>query len=162
MEELVTSGLVKSIGIANFTAPMILDLLSYAKTLPAVNQIELHPYLQQSSLVSFCQYKGIAITAYSPLGSPGGLKTGEPVLLEDPLIKKIAQNHKKTPAQILLRWGIERDTIVIPKSTDEERIKSNSEIFNFALSPEESAEIKTLDLKYRFVNPENWWKIPYF
>src|SRR3989344_852882 len=162
MEELVRMGLVKAIGVANFTAPMLLDLLSYAKINPAVNQIELHPYLQQEALVQFCQYKNIAVTAYSPLGTPGGLGEKDPILLKDKTIGEIAQKHQKSPAHILLRWAIQRNTIVIPKSTTPARIKENISIFDFELSEEEVETIKTLDRKHRFVNPEDWWKIPYF
>jgi len=162
MEDLVRSGLVKAIGFANFTAPMLLDLLSYAKIKPAVNQIELHPYLQQAALVEFCQYKNIAVTAYSPLGSPGGLQPEEPVLLGDKVIAGIARKHGKTPAQILIRWAIERNTIAIPKSTDEEHIRSNIRVFDFELSDEDRRVIGALDRKYRFINPADWWKLPYF
>ncbi len=163
MEELVKSGLVKSIGVANFTAPMLIDLLSYANIKPAVNQIELHPYLQQSKLVTFCQQLGIAITAYSPLGSVGSSKEkGMPIILEDQIILDIAKNHNKSPAHILLRWAIQRGTIVIPKSTTPEKIKENIHIFDFELSEEEMEKIQSLDKGVRFVDPYEWWKIPYF
>lgn len=161
MEELVRSGLVKAIGVANFTAPMTLDLLSYAKIIPAVNQIELHPYLQQSALVEFCQYKGIAATAYSPLGSPASVEN-KPVLLEDKIIKKIAERHKKSPAQILIRWAIGRNTMAIPKSTTPERIKENIDVFDLELTKADKEAISTLDRKLRYVDPQEWWKIPYF
>jgi len=124
MEELVGAGLVKAIGVANFTAPMLLDLLSYAKLRPATNQIELHPYLQQSRLVEFCQRLGIVVTAYSPLARPG-YKEMTARLVDETLIQKIASAHGKTPAQVLLRWGIQRDTIVIPKSTHPDRIRES-------------------------------------
>lgn len=162
MEDLVRVGFVKAIGVANFTAPMLLDLLSYAKRKPAMNQIELHPYLQQESLVQFCRYKNIAVTAYSPLGTPGALKSEDPVLLKDEVIQKIAKHHVKSPGQILIRWAIERDTIAIPKSINSNHIKENREVFDFTLSAEELDAIKGLDKKYRFVNPADWWKIPYF
>lgn len=162
MEDLVKEGLVRSIGVSNFTAPLLLDLLSYSKISPAVNQIELHPYLQQSDLVEFCHYKNIAVTAYSPLGSPGGLRSGDPVLLEDKTLRAIAKNHGKSPAQILIRWALQRNTIVIPKSTNPENIKNNIAVFDFEISKEEMGLIKTLDRKFRFVNPKDWWRLPYF
>lgn len=162
MEELTQSGLVKAIGVANFTAPMLLDLMSYAKIHPAVNQIELHPYLQQSALVEFCHAQNIAVTAYSPLGTPGGLKAGEPVLLEDKVLHEIAASHGKSTAQILIRWAIERDTMAIPKSTNKEHLKSNIKVFDFALSRQDIEKIKKLERRYRFVNPADWWKVPYF
>lgn len=164
MEELVASGLVRAIGVANFTGQMIVDLLSYAKIKPAVNQIELHPYNQQNHLVTFCQKQGIAVTAYSPLGTPANAKAegSDVILLEDPKIQAIAKNHGKTTAQILIRWAIERGTIVIPKSVTPENIRSNMDVVDFKLSPEEMASIATMDRRYRFVNPWEWWGIPYF
>lgn len=160
-EELVKNGLVKAIGVSNFTAPMILDLLSYSKISPAVNQIELHPYNQQTALVEFCQYKNIAVTAYSPLGSQNREK-GKPVLLKDQNVKVIAERHGKSPAQILLRWATERGTIAIPKSATPERIKENISIFDFELTEEDRQAMAKLDRKLRYVDPVEWWKIPYF
>lgn len=163
MEKLVEIGLVKAIGVANFTTTMLIDLLSYAKIKPAVNQIELHAYLQQPELLEFCKYNNIVITAYSPLGSPGNSKDkGFPVLLEDKIVNEIAQSHNKTPAQILIRWAIQRETIVIPKSVTPERIKENVDVFDFELSESEMKQIANLDRNLRFVNPSIWWKIPYF
>jgi diketogulonate reductase-like aldo/keto reductase len=161
MEDLVKDGLVKAIGVSNFTAPIILDLISYAKVPPAVNQIELHPYNQQTALVEFCRYKGIGITAYSPLGSQEN-PSSKPILLEDKKIKEIAERHGKSPAQILIRWAIERNTVAIPKSITPERIKEDIEVFDFSLSPEDKKEISALDRKLRYVDPAEWWKIPYF
>ncbi len=163
MENLVRAGLVKAIGVANFTAPMLLDLLSYGKMPPAMNQIELHPYLQQSELLKFCQWQNIAVTAYSPLGSPGNYGTSDlPAVLEDPVIGRIAKTHGKTPAQILVRWAVERGTIAIPKSTHPARIGENAAVFDFALSQEERADIAQLNRGLRYVDPYHWWKIPYF
>ncbi|KKQ13231.1 MAG: Aldehyde reductase [Candidatus Nomurabacteria bacterium GW2011_GWE1_36_71] len=154
MEELVQAGLVKAIGVSNFTAPMLNDLISYAKVKPAVNQIELHAYLQQSELVEFCKYNNVVVTAYSPLGSPGNYKDkGFPELIEDKTIKEIAN---------IIRWGIQRGTVLIPKSTTPERIKENIDVFDFELSEEEMKIIQELNRNLRFVNPGIWWKIPYF
>ncbi|MFA6386524.1 MAG: aldo/keto reductase [Candidatus Paceibacterota bacterium] len=163
MEELVELGLVKAIGVSNFTTMMLVDLLSYAKIKPAVNQIELHPYLQQTELLEFCKSNGIIVTGYSPLGSPGNNKDkGLPILVEDSTILAIASSHNKSPAQILIRWGIQRGTVVIPKSVTEERIKENLNVFDFELSGEEMNKIAELNKNFRFVNPHDWWKIPYF
>ena len=170
MEGLVSAGLVKAIGVSNFTAPMIVDLLSYAKIPPAVNQIELHPYLQQTRLVEFCQRKGITLTAYSPLGRPGAPaprpflegKNSEGRLVDEKIITDIAARRKKTPPQVLLRWGIQRNTVVIPKSVTPARIQENIDIFDFELSEEEMQAIATLDRKQRFVDLYAWSKIPYF
>jgi diketogulonate reductase-like aldo/keto reductase len=163
MEKLVESGLVKAIGVANFTAPMLIDLLSYAKIRPVVNQIELHPYLQQTELIEFCASQNIVVTGYSPLGSPGNYQPkGFPVIAEDPVIVKIAKTHKKSPSQVLIRWGVQRGTVVIPKSITPQRIEENLNVFDFELSDSEMQSIKGLNRNLRFVNSYVWWKIPYF
>jgi alcohol dehydrogenase (NADP+) len=164
MEKLIKSGLVRAIGVANFTAPMLLDLLAYAKIKPAVNQIELHPYNQQTELVEYCQYNNIAVTAYSPLGSPGNFPGNERKysLFEDEQLIKIANDHDKSVAQVLLRWAIQRQTIAIPKSLNEKNITQNIQVFDFELSEEDLNLIGSLDKKHRFVDPARWWKIPYF
>ena len=165
MEQLVSTGLVRAIGVANFTGPMLLDLLTYTKVRPVMNQIELHPYNQQTRLVEFCHYNNIAVTAYSPLGRPGSVRVqenGGPMLVEEKIITDIAQAHKKSVTQILLRWAIQRGTMAIPKSVTPANIKNNMEIFDFELSEKEMIAIAGLDRGYRFVDPYEWWKIPYF
>ncbi|MFA5954495.1 MAG: aldo/keto reductase [Patescibacteria group bacterium] len=163
MEELVDAGLVRSIGVANFTAPMLLDLLSYARVLPAMNQIELHPYIQQPELVQFCTERGIQVTAYSPLGSRGNTeKRGLPSPLDDATIISLAKQHNKTPAQIALRWAIQRKTIPIPKSVTPKRIKENYDVYDFELSESDMQAIRQIDKNMRFIDPSLWWKIPYF
>ena len=164
MEKLVANGLVKAVGVANFTGPMLVDLLTYAKIKPVMNQIELHPYNQQTKLIDFCNYQNIAVTAYSPLGSPGNTKArvGQPILLEDAKVIEIANKHKKSPAQVLIRWAIQRNTVVIPKSVTPENIKNNFEVFDFELSKDEMEILGGLDRGHRFVDPWKWWKVPYF
>lgn len=161
MEKLVEAGLVKAIGVANLSVAQLIDLLSYAKIRPAMNQVELHPYLQQSRLVEFCQYRDIAVTAYSPLGRPGAAEMAGK-LVDDETIVKIARAHKKSPAQVLLRWGVQRNTVVIPKSTHRERIKENIDIFDFEISKKEMEAIASLERGQRLVDPYEWGKIPYF
>lgn len=160
MEDLVKKGLVKSIGISNFTVMMIVDLLTYAKIKPVVNQIEVHPYNSQVELINFCHSQKIAITAYSPLGGqpqPGGIH-----LLDEDIIKKLAKKYNKSPSQIVLNWGVNRNTIVIPKSTHPDRILENSQIFDFKLTKEEQQQIDNLNQDYRTCDPINFWDIPYF
>jgi diketogulonate reductase-like aldo/keto reductase len=162
MEKLIDAGLVKSIGVANFTAPMIQDLLSYARVKPAMNQIELHPYNSQPELVEFCQKKNVVLTAYSPLGSPGNAGLGGPQLLEDPVVISIAKAHQKSAAQVLIRWSIERNIVVIPKSTTPKRIAENLDVFDFKLTQKEMNQLSGLNRDHRYVDPSSVWGIPYF
>lgn len=162
MQDLVAKGMVKSIGVANFSVMMLQDLLTYAQIKPVINQVELHPYNTQENLIAYCKHHQIVMTAYSPLGTPGELKKSDPVLLQDPVLIKIAQKHQKSIAQILIRWANQRLTVVIPKSINPQRIKENISVFDFALSSEEMQQISSLNRNYRFVNPIDWWGIPYF
>lgn len=162
MEGLVKKGLVKSIGVANFTTVMLVDLLTYAKIKPVMNQVELHPYNSQTELIDFCRHHGMAVTAYSPLGNSSLVKPEGQRLLDDVVIKKIALNHHKSPAQVVLNWGINRDIVVIPKSTHPKRIEENITIFDFKLTASEVEKINRLNKNSRLVNPIEWWGIPYF
>lgn len=159
MEELVDKGLVKSIGVSNFTTPMLLDLLTYAKKKPVMNQIEIHPYNAQLDFVDFCKKKNISITAYSPLGSHGP-KENRPI--EDKTIIEIAKKYDKTPAQILIRWVSQREVVVLAKSTNTSRIKENFEVLDFELEQDDMERISELNKNQRFVDPLNFWGIPYF
>lgn len=159
MEQLVEKGLVKSIGVANYTAPMILDLLSYAKIKPVTNQIEVHPYNSQTELVEYCNKHQIHVTAYSPLGSASG-DASRP--LEDSLIIDIATKYGKSPAQVLIKWSLQRGLIVIPKSSNPTRITENCWVSDFELKEADMTAISGLNKNHRFVNPSEWWGIPYF
>ncbi|OBZ86729.1 D-galacturonate reductase [Choanephora cucurbitarum] len=153
MEKLLDTGKVKSIGVANFSIPNLERLLKTAKVVPAVNQIELHPYLPQTKLVEYCTSKGIHCSAYSPLGS------SQSTLLQDDTLNKIAQAHGKSVAQILISWGVTR-TSVLPKSVNPERIKANIETVE--LSDEEIQAINDISktTTKRFVRPA--WGVPVF
>ena len=159
MEALVDKGLVKSIGVANFTAPMIVDLLTYASFIPVINQIEIHPYNSQKDLVDYCHKKEIKITAYSPLGSYGDLQDRP---ISDEVVIKIAKLHNKTPAQVLIKWCIHRGLSVIPKSTNSERIAENIDVFALNLTDEDMEKLDALNKDQRYVDPSGWWGIPYF
>ena len=159
MEGLVEKGLCRSIGISNFNAQLVMDLLRYAKIKPAALQIEHHPYLTQEGLVTYTKSQGIAITAYSSFGPVSYHELDmqrakdTPLLFENETIKSIAQKHGKTPAQVLLRWSTARDVAVIPKSNNQQRLAQNLEFSELELSQDELKEISGLDRNLRFNNP---------
>uniref|UniRef100_A0A2N9GXL3 NADP-dependent oxidoreductase domain-containing protein n=1 Tax=Fagus sylvatica TaxID=28930 RepID=A0A2N9GXL3_FAGSY len=161
MEDLVSMGLVRSIGISNYDIFLTRDCLAYSKVKPAVNQIETHPYFQRDSLVKFCQKHGICVTAHTPLGGAVANTElfGSVSCLDDPVLKGLAAKYKRTVAQIVLRWGIQRNTVVIPKTSKLERLEENFQVFDFELTKEDMDLIKSLERNYRINNPAKFWGI---
>ena len=157
MEKLVDDGLVKHIGICNFGTSLLRDLLSYARIRPAVLQVESHPFLVQEKLLRYCQQEKIAFTAFSPLGAASyyslGMAAPHESLLDHPIVQCIALEKHRSTAQVLLRWGVQRGTSVIPKTTSVARMKENLEIFDFVLSADEMQSISSLDRQRRFNDP---------
>jgi diketogulonate reductase-like aldo/keto reductase len=138
LEELHAAGRVRAIGVCNFKPHHLEELLKTAEIKPAVNQIELHPRLQQIETRALCTMHGIAVEAYSPL-----MQGGE--ILRDPLITELARKHHKTPAQIVLRWHMQNGFIAIPKSVNPLRIRENANIFDFELSADELLAVNALN-----------------
>lgn len=161
MEECYEEGLMKAIGISNYVGSLVLDVERYAKHMPQTLQIEHHPYLVQQDLVDLCKSRGIAVTAYSSFGPQSFLELNmqkahdAPLLLEHKVITGIAEKHKKTPAQVLLRWATQRGVAVIPKSNNQGRLQQNLDVCSFDLSKDEVEQISGLDQDLRFNNPQN-------
>ncbi len=157
MEGLVGAGLVKRIGICNFTTGMVRDLQSYAVVPPQVLQVEMHPYLAQPRLLRYCQDENIAVTAFSPFGAssyvPLGMAGADESVLEDSVVVEIAAAHGRTPGQILLRWAVQRGTVAVPKTQTPVRLRENLAIFDFELGDGEMARIDELDRGRRFNDP---------
>ncbi|PIN12981.1 Aldo/keto reductase family protein [Handroanthus impetiginosus] len=132
MEALYDSGKAKAIGVSNFASKKLGDLLDVARVPPAVDQVECHPSWQQAKLREFCKSKGVHLSAYSPLGSPGTTWLRSEVL-QHPVLVSTAEKLGKTPAQVALRWGLQMGHSVLPKSTTESRIKENFDVFSWSI-----------------------------
>ncbi|KAJ4819665.1 NAD(P)-linked oxidoreductase superfamily protein [Rhynchospora pubera] len=153
MEKLYDSGKARAIGVSNFSSKKLEDLLSVARVPPAVIQVECHPVWQQEKLHALCQSKGIHLTAYSPLGSPGSTWMKNNDVLERPIVVSLAEKLGKTPAQVVLRWGIQSGHSVLPKSTNEARIKQNLDLFNWSIPDDLFGEFSKIE-QARFLRAE--------
>jgi len=151
-EGFVREGKVKSIGVSNFTEKQLEYLTQNSEIPPAVNQVEVHPYFAQEAMKAYCDSKGIAVMAYSPLGSstPNFPEQHGATLMSLPLIKDIADGLGKTPSQVLIRWSLQRGCISIPKSGNPERIAQNGDVLSWELSTEDMAKITGLNSNFRY------------
>jgi diketogulonate reductase-like aldo/keto reductase len=146
LETLLKDGKVRAIGVSNFMVGHLTDLLDVAEIVPAVNQVELHPYFQQPEVQALNAEHGIVTQAWSPIGGITFYRdSGHTSTLEDPVIVTIAESHSKSPAQVMLRWHLQEGRSVIPKSTKPRRIAENFDVLDFELTPGEVAAIDGLD-----------------
>jgi diketogulonate reductase-like aldo/keto reductase len=143
LQEIHSKGLAKAIGVSNYTVQHLKELLENSDVIPAVNQIEFHPFIykEQKEVLEFCKQKGIIVEAYSPLARAQDM--------ENTTLHAVAEHHGKTIAQVMLRWAIQHGTVPIPKSTNPGRIKENFQVFDFELSDEEMKTINALSSNKR-------------
>lgn len=151
LENLYDLGLIKAIGVSNFQPHQLEEIRRIARIQPMVNQIESHPLMNNQDLIDYCHQAGIAVGAWSPLGGP------RINLLSHPVLQMLAKKYERTEAQIVLRWHIQRGLIVIPKSVHQERIISNSQIFDFTLQDEDMEAIQSINMDLRIgPDPDNF------
>lgn len=141
MEEVYKSGKAKAIGVSNYTIKHLQQLLNECEVKPAVNQVELHVFLQQPELLEFCKKHDIVVEAYSPLAHGYGI--------DNSTLAKIAKKHSKSNAQVMLRWCIQKGVVILPKTTHEARLKENMAVFDFELDKDDMKELKKLDKNFR-------------
>jgi len=165
MEALADAGLAKAIGVSNFSCSLVQDLLATCRVKPAANQVEIHPYNAQASLSAFMAANGIAVTGFSPIGSSSYVEIGmdkghSKGVLENDTTVAIATAHGATPAQVCLRWQIQRGHAIVPKSTNPGRLRENlaAGTDKFVLSAEQMAQITALDQKLRYNDPGEFTK----
>lgn len=157
MESIYDKGLARQIGVCNYNTGLMHDLMAYARIKPSMLQIESHPYLTQENLLRLCEQYSVAVTAFSPLGSLSyvelDMAKNNETLLEQSAIVAAANRTGKTPAQVILRWGIQRGTAIIPKTSKRQRLIENAALFDFELSDDEMSQISALDCNRRFNDP---------
>jgi len=157
MEELVRAGLVREIGVCNYNSGLLHDLMSYAEIKPAMLQIESHPYLAQENLIRLAGIYNMAVTAFSPLGAGSyvslQMANDKDSVLHEQVVLEAAARLDRSPAQIVLRWGVQRGLAVIPKSRQRDRLKQNLQVFDFSLTDTEVSAISALNQNRRFNDP---------
>nr|XP_034366214.1 aldo-keto reductase family 1 member C15-like [Arvicanthis niloticus] len=155
LEKCKDAGLSKSIGVSHFNHKQLELILNKPglKCKPTCNQVECHPYLNQSKLLEFCKSKDIVLVVYSALGTqrdPYWVSSDSPYLLEDPVLMTIAKKHNRTPGQVALHYQLQRGVVVLAKSFNEKRIKENFQVFEFELTPEDMKAIDSLNRNFRY------------
>lgn len=153
MLKLKETGKFKAVGVSNFNIEQLERIIKETGVVPAVNQVESHPYLPQKELIEYAKKKGIVITAYSPLGTPdrpGAETSKDPILMNDPALPEIAKNYNKTIAQVLIKFHVQRGLVVIPKSVTPARILQNIQVLDFELSPEDLETLQNLKTHQRY------------
>jgi len=157
MEELVDSGLVRSIGVCNYSTGLLHDLMAYSRIKPVMLQIESHPYLTQENLIRQARDYNIAVTAFSPLGSLSyvslDMATDDDSILHQPEVLETSKELGRTPAQVVLKWGIQRGTAIVPKTVQLQRLKENIDLFDFHLTDKQMESITSLNCDRRFNDP---------
>ena len=141
MEWLLDEGLCRAVGVSNYTVAHLEELLAASRVVPAVNQVEFHPLLYQKELLEFCRGGSIQLEAYSPLARTRGFS--------DPKVREVCERYEKTPAQVYLRWVLQHRVVVIPKSSDRGRLKENTDVFDFSISPEDMRMLDSLSRDLR-------------
>jgi len=149
LERLLADGRVRAIGVSNFMPEHLQRLLATSSVVPAVNQIELHPYFQQRAVQRLDAEHGIVTQAWSPIGGITAYRAGGKNAFDDPILKEVARQHGKSPAQVMFRWHLQQGRSVIPKSTKPARIAENFDVFDFELSDQQIASIDALDTEVR-------------
>jgi D-xylose reductase len=157
MESLVEAGLVRNIGVCNYNSALLHDLMAYSRIKPAMLQVESHPYLTQERLLRLAADYDLPVTAFSPLGALSYLSLdmadASESVLEQEVVRTAAARVQRTPAQVVLRWGIQRGTAIIPKTSKPERLRENLALFDFSLNDEEMAAISGLNRNRRYNDP---------
>ena len=143
LEKLYHEGRVRAIGVSNFQVRHLETILKNGTVVPVVNQIERHPLLTQEPLIGYCRAHSIEIEAWSPLGGTGGS------LLQNETLVRLAAKYGKSPAQLVIRWDLQQDIVVLPKSVHEARIRQNADVYDFEITPEDMAAISALNQDLR-------------
>jgi len=157
MEGLVTSGLVKTIGVCNFSTQLLRQIFGICTIRPTTLQIEVHPQNSQEKLIRFAHEEGMKVTAFSAFGASSyvelNMSTEDDKLMNDPIIQRIAKEHEKTPAQILIRWALERNTFPLTKTSNQERMIENRNVLDFSLTKDDILAINGLNRNRRYNDP---------